>query len=278
MSDPPHGAADSQPASSSLLPSSEQHHPPPSEQLDSNGVAQPSAGKDTTTAGLTTASPYGTRSRNRTGASRPNYAEDKDLDKEIFEGSTAKREREDDFKKSARQPQAASANSSQAGAAQTTAAPRTSNGSSRNPLPTEGSQHHGAGANSKEHNSTTPSAAVNAVNSTAATSSTPDAAASSVQPTRKRKAATASQATTPAANQAQPSSNGPTATALQKKTPAVSRDGRGYSETNMLTFENCNALPNKDGKMIADDGTVLGVNGKCIVVLLLVVQYAFSFL
>jgi hypothetical protein len=83
-----------------------------------------------------------------------------------------------------------------------------------------------------------------------------------VQATRKRKAATNSQTITPATNQVQPSSNGSTTTTSQKKTLAVSHDRRGYSETNMLTFENCNALPNKDGKMIADDGTVLGVNGK----------------
>lgn len=35
----------------------------------------------------------------------------------------------------------------------------------------------------------------------------------------------------------------------------------GYGETNLLTFENTKAMP-KDGKMVADDGTVLEVNGK----------------
>jgi hypothetical protein len=249
MSDPPHNTQNHQlssPSSPSL---------PPSEKLSLN---EPPSTKDSGTG----PSPYGTRSRNRTGASRPNYAEDKDLDMEIFDGSSGKRD--DDSKKATRQ--SASANSSSQGAAQTTAAPRTSIGSSRKPLPTEASQnHHGAGANSKdgkEPSSTTNSTSTVAANSTTATS-TPAAAASTQQPTRKRKAAT-SQAATPAASQVQHSSNGHTSTAPQKKIPAILHDGRGYSETNMLTFENCEAKPNKDGKMVADDGTVLGVNGECL--------------
>lgn len=35
---------------------------------------------------------------------------------------------------------------------------------------------------------------------------------------------------------------------------------KGYAATNLLTFENCGARP-KDGKLIADDGTYLEVNG-----------------
>lgn len=281
LPDPPHVAAETQSTttSSSSLSSLEPPHPPVSDQLDPKGAAQPSAGKEASMAGLTaTSSPYGTRLRNRTGASRPNYAEDKDLDKEIFDGSTGKREREDDCEKSNRQRQAASASSSQGGAAQTTAAPRPSNGSSRKPLPTEASPHHASGANSKTHNATAHSTAANAGNRTATASSTPDPVASSAQPTRKRKAASNSQTTAPATNQVQPGSNGSTTTALQKKTPATSHGGRGYSETNMLTFENCHALPNKDGKMIADDGTVLGVNGKCIVILLSLFKMSLFFL
>jgi hypothetical protein len=60
--------------------------------------------------------------------------------------------------------------------------------------------------------------------------------------------------------QQQPS-NGPT-TIVHKRPVVVSHNGSGYSETNMLTFENCKGRP-KDGKMIADDGTVLEVNGEC---------------
>lgn len=206
-----------------------------------NGSSKPAASKES---GTGTASPYGTRSRNRNGASRPNYAEDKDLDVEMFEPDR----REDDSKKTGRQA-GGSANASQGAAA----APRPSNGSSsRKPLPTESSHHHHAA--SKEQNST----------STSTGTSTPAVASStpvpSTQPSRKRKAA-ASQASTPVANHVQRSSStGPAAT-VQKRPAVVSRNGIGYSETNMLTFENCAGKP-KNGKMIADDGTVLEVNGE----------------
>jgi hypothetical protein len=48
---------------------------------------------------------------------------------------------------------------------------------------------------------------------------------------------------------------------VPKRPAVVSHGGIGYSVTNLLTFENCGGKP-KDGKMIADDGTVLEVNGE----------------
>ena len=204
----------------------------PPEKPALNG-SKPAPTKDT---GSGTASPYGTRSRNRTGTSRPNYAEDKDLDVEMFDA------RDDGSKKAIRQ--AASASASEGAAA----APRPSNGlSSRKPLPTESTPH----VVPKEHTSTT--------NSTPAAVSTP---APSSQPSRKRKAATSQVSAPVAGHVQQTSSNGPTTT-VQKRPAVVSHNGTGYSETNILTFENCSARP-KDGKMVADDGTVLEVNGKCI--------------
>lgn len=191
--------------------------------------------KDT---GSGTASPYGTRSRNRTGASRPNYAEDRELDVEMFDSQ------DDGSRKVARQ--AASASASQ----WAEAAARPSNGSSRKPLPTESAHH----VVPKETPATS--------NSAPAAAATP--APSTTQPSRKRKAATSQVSTPVASHVQQSSSNGPTAT-VQKRPAVVSHNGIGYSETNMLTFENCAGKP-KDGKMVADDGTVLEVNGKCILV------------
>lgn len=255
MSDPPHNAAkialSSVPSPSSL---------PPSENLPlAKEGDQPSFIVKDASAG-SGPSPYGTRSRNRTGASRPNYAEDRDLDMEIFEGSAGKRE--GDAKKATKQ--AASANSTSQGAAQTTtaAAPRPNNGFSRKPLPTDVSQHHqatGADTNSKEASMSANSTPAAVASSTS--TSTP-AAASTQQPSRKRKVVTVSQAAPHTASQAQQPSNGHATTAVQRKLPAILHDGRGYSETNMLTFENCNAKPNKDGMLVADDGTILGVNGE----------------
>lgn len=211
-----------------------------SSQAQEKSVVNGSKSTTSKETGSGTASPYGTRSRNRTGASRPNYAEDKDLDAEMFEPDR----RDDDSKKATRQ--AGSANASQGAAP----APRPNNGSStRKPLPTE-STHHAA---NKEQTATSTG------NSTPAFAATPTP---SNQPSRKRKAATSSQASTPVASHVQQVSSNGTTTTTQRRPAAISHNGLGYSETNLLTFENCAGRP-KDGKMIADDGTVLEVNGEC---------------
>ncbi|KAB5580316.1 hypothetical protein GE09DRAFT_432976 [Coniochaeta sp. 2T2.1] len=245
---PPNVPDESAPrASSSSAPPQTQEKP-----AMNGSTTQQAASKET---GSGTASPYGTRSRNRTGASRPNYAEDKDLDVEMFEP-----DRQGSKK-------AGSANASQGAAA----APRPSNGgsSSRKPLPTEsntGTHHAGGGPASATKEQKTTGSSTATSNSTPAPGATTGApntpTPSTTQPSRKRKAtAAASQASTPSASHVQQaSSNGPT-TAVQKRPAVVSHNGNGigYSETNLLTFENCAGRP-KDGKMIADDGTVLEVN------------------
>ncbi|KLU82064.1 hypothetical protein MAPG_01143 [Magnaporthiopsis poae ATCC 64411] len=68
----------------------------PMAKSNSSGSNPPST-KD---AAGSTASPYGTRSRNRNGSSRPNYAEDKDIDMEIFELYPGRAD--DDAKKASR--------------------------------------------------------------------------------------------------------------------------------------------------------------------------------
>jgi hypothetical protein len=35
-------------------------------------------------------------------------------------------------------------------------------------------------------------------------------------------------------------------------------------ETNMFSFEKCRSILNKQGKLVADDGTIFSVNGKCL--------------
>ncbi|KAK6227096.1 SANT domain-containing protein [Colletotrichum tabaci] len=64
-------------------------------------------------AGIEAANPYGTRSRNRNGSSRPNYAEDKDLDVDMYDYAPEKKDQES--KKSARHSNV-SATSAQEGA------------------------------------------------------------------------------------------------------------------------------------------------------------------
>ena len=204
-----------------------------------------------------TASPYGTRSRNRTGASRPNYAEDKDIDVEIFDGSSG---RDGDSKKATTR-QASSANATHATQA---AAPRPSNGTSRKPLPSDDNKQSTPQAAPKEHHqssSTTPT--INGNNTT-----------NGPTKSKKRKAEPVQ---TPSGSQTPNTSNAHSnSSAVQKRAGAASQGGNGnsnssnlksgslhtgYAETNLLTFENCKSRP-KNGKMVADDGTVLEVNGK----------------
>ncbi|KAK4188402.1 hypothetical protein QBC35DRAFT_207505 [Podospora australis] len=252
------------------------------------------ASKDAAAAANEKASPYGTRSRNRTGAARPNYAEDRDIDMDLFEHGSHQKSEDSKKAGSARQQAAAAAaasssSSSSSSSAMTPAlsattanaahatAPRSGNGSSRKPLPDEArhsaaNQHHGNAKDSHQnhhqsHSSTpTPAAKTNGT------------AASSGPAKSKKRKATSSAAATPAAEAA------PTASGSQTPLPnggssglssAVSRlagaaqrasDSRndspssclGYSETNMLTFENSKSQL-QNGKMVADDGTVLQV-------------------
>lgn len=215
-------------------------------------------------------SPYGTRSRNR-GQARPNYAEDKDADMEMFDAVHEKKEEEP--KKPSRQ-----AGNSANGTADT---PRTSIPTSRK----------GTSSTSSTSTATT-TAAVTAAASTTSTddskpsttatkdhqsvavssaNATPSSASSSSS--KKRKAATQSAtngANAHAAATTTQSSNASTANASTRRgtasaapaaTAASGGTGAGFRETNMLSFENCGAKP-KDGKMIADDGTVLQHNGR----------------
>jgi hypothetical protein len=62
---------------------------------------------------------------------------------------------------------------------------------------------------------------------------------------------------------AAPSPNGPTAGshAMTRKASTAAASAGGVRESNMLTFENCQGYL-KNGKLKADDGTVLAVNGR----------------
>ncbi|KXX77559.1 E3 ubiquitin-protein ligase SNT2 [Madurella mycetomatis] len=227
------------------------------------------------------ASPYGTRSRNRTGAARPNYAEDKDIDADIFD--VYPQRKDDDSKKaSTRQQQAASTGTSSSSTTNATqAAPRSGNGSSRKPLPDDNRQNASSSGTKDQHQNSNQlltaaasAASASAAATTAASSSSSsssssvaggNAPANGASKGKKRKAtdtaSAASGSQTPSASNGTSSSS-----ALQKRLGSAGQgsgnatpSGSGYSETNMLTFENCKARP-KDGKMVADDGTVLEVN------------------
>lgn len=179
------------------------------------------------------AAPYGTRSRNRTGSSRPNYAEDKDYDVEMYDYDHHKSH--GDSKKSSRLAHAT--NAGEAGARGST--------SSRKSLGDDVARTGPSQSASKEH---TP----------ATTTGTPQATQSSnsaTQPSRKRKAAAAAQQANSSAASASSRRGGTSTPATQS--PACSP----WPETNVLNFTNSGARP-QDGRLVADDGTVLEANGR----------------
>ncbi|KAI6093814.1 hypothetical protein F4821DRAFT_221508 [Hypoxylon rubiginosum] len=186
-------------------------------------------------------SPYGTRSRNR-GQARPNYAEDKDMDVDMYDAYAEKKD--DEPKKSSRQNGASSNGTSDAPRSTATtsrkgAAPEESKASG-GPHATAKDSHSAAGTNS--HNTTT-----------AATNSTSS---------KKRKAPSSSAANNAHSHANTPAPTSSAATASRRNgahSTAAPQNSVGYKATNMLCFDKCGATP-KDGKMIADDGTVLQAN------------------
>lgn len=184
-------------------------------------------------------SPYGTRSRNR-GQARPNYAEDKDLDVEMEDAPPEKKEEEP--KKGLRQGNAATNGTGDANKA-------TASGSRK-------------GAAADDSNTTSSHATGKDAHSTAPAPANTTSAVASSAPSKKRKATT--QATT---NNVHRQNSTPTPTPTTSATAGTRRSAAqgaaqataGYRETNMLSFERCRGIP-KDGKMVADDGTVLEAN------------------
>ncbi|KAL9106444.1 MAG: hypothetical protein Q9227_008532 [Pyrenula ochraceoflavens] len=168
--------------------------------------------------------PYGTRSRNRTGGTRPNYAEDHEMDID------------DDRRIAPTKP----FNTRKAATVH-----------SEDNLLVDGDKAQGVntrrGFNAVNApavpNGNVPAANKDAIPGTSSFSAAPVAAATSKK--RKQPGGSVISATT-----SPPSHHIPT------KTRSVNR---GHNETNMMTFENCGGYL-KDGELIADDGTRLSAN------------------
>jgi hypothetical protein len=179
--------------------------------------------------GMGSAAPYGTRSRNRTGTSRPNYAEDKELDTEFEVTSTVK----DNLGRKAR---ATDTSASEAG--------KPANSSRKGGAP-EGDQLATVQIHYKDP-----------IPGTSTFSANPITAAA---PTQSKKRKAAAQSTT---YQSQQGSSQPTlpVQTVTRRASMAAQVAAGFRETNMLTFENC-AGRLKGKKLVADDGTILEVNG-----------------
>lgn len=185
--------------------------------------------KDTTTG----VAPYGTRSRNRAGISRPNYAEDREIDMD-FEAQTLAND--DDRRKT----------------------PRSSD-AHRNTLDTSGSggTSRRAGGSLSDVNGATQLMPKDHIPGTSTFSANP-AGTASAQPSKKRKAMGQSTSRTANANHPAAATAG---VMTISKSNLLPQNPPSYKESFMLSFECCGAHI-RHGKLVADDGTVLGINGR----------------
>ncbi len=174
-------------------------------------------------------SPYGTRSRNRAGT-RPNYAEDRELDTEYEWSSTKK-------------PHTSLASSASA-QMQSADSERLSGISTRRSSTTASTT-----AANKQAGITTPKEQIPGMSSFLLN---PETTTSAPPQSRKRKAP-GSHVTSSAPN------GGDQAASLPRK-QASTATVNSIWETNMMSFEGSQAYL-KDGKLMADDGTTLEVNG-----------------
>jgi hypothetical protein len=177
-------------------------------------------------------SPYGTRSRNRREtAPRPNYAEDKDNEMEYEFTSPALTNGK----------QSKSTTSNDVPAPTAAAEPgRISGVSTRR-----------ASAVATMPTAAPPTAAKDTIPGTSTFSSNPFQNGTATNP-KKRKAASSTTESKPV------SQNGTSHQQLTRKASIAAHTARGFS--NMMSFDNCGAQLH-NGELIADDGTVLAVNG-----------------
>lgn len=174
----------------------------------------------------TTPAPYGTRSRGRNAAPRPNYAEDRDIDMDLEIAQPA--------------PKSTKRTSGVAGhpvnGSKVEAEKVASSSSSRKSLTAT--------------NGATPAATPNhLIPGTSSFSAKPDETNGGGNSSRKRKQ--------PASSTSTPTANGSAAKKLFTAAPGASHH---QPDTNMVSFEERGAYL-EDGKLTADDGTTFAING-----------------
>jgi hypothetical protein len=188
--------------------------------------------KEAAPGGTGAAVPYGTRSRNRTGTARPNYAEDKELDAEFEIASSSK---DTSARKAARLID--NINVTDSG--------RPANSTRKIP------------ASETEHTLTIQSHYKEPIPGTSTFSANPAATGPSHH-SKKRKAI--SQNATVQTQIQIPAQNLATPQAVTRRASMAAQVVAGSRDSNMLSFEACGGrLSGK--RLVADDGTILEVNG-----------------
>jgi len=188
------------------------------------------------------AAPYGTRSRNRTGNARINYAEDKDIEMDNYDYYHSKTNPDGSGKKPSRQSTAAANGDG----------PLRGSGSRK--LGLDDGKSAGSSQNgSREQSSSNGGGGGGGGSSTAA--SQPAQASVALQPSSRKRKATTTQSATAS------SMSSPAVMSTKRIGNAMQVTGPPLRETNLMTFEHSNARP-ENGRMKADDGTVLEPNGE----------------
>ncbi|PQE20132.1 hypothetical protein CJF30_00001455 [Rutstroemia sp. NJR-2017a BBW] len=195
-----------------------------------NSTASNKSSKDVGVSGLGGAA-YGTRSRNRTGTARPNYAEDKEMDVDIEIAAAMKEGRKGPRGKD------------------TSTSNPTDNGKSIAAAKQNGAPETEQPAPPLNHNK-------EQIPGTSTFSANPTTAPS--QPSKKRKAPGQSATVAAQPSPPNPPQNGVSAPATTRTAASTSLVG-GFRESNMLSFDNCGGRL-RDKKLVADDGTVFQVN------------------
>lgn len=195
----------------------------------------PSA-KDAVTDGMPTAIPYGTRSRNRTGNPRPNYAEDREIDLEL------------EIVPSTQQSNARKNKVAEPSTATDVARPTAT---SRKGPNYEVEQSPQVQSHHKE-----PIPGTSSFSANPAIASQPNGHNVS-NGSKKRKAANQPSIAQQQQQMTFPNLNPHTVT---RGSHTAAQGNGGVQDSNMLTFDTCQGRPT-GGTLVSDDGTVLKVNG-----------------
>ena len=237
-------------ATSDMKPSKAEPETTESQAMQATTSTSSSGSQKGTTSGTgTNVSPYGTRStRQRTNGARPNYAEDREMDVDYDLGGTARISKSKPSTAAAAATQPSSLPVSSRDQSSSGVSTRRASTTATNRItPTSTGQQNGSSSQD-----TIPGTSAFVANPTAhkSSSSTPTA-----PPSKKRKtAATGVACTTPPIS----SSN---TVARKASTRRANIHLAEMRTTNMLSFQSSGAFL-KDGKLTADDGTTLELNGR----------------
>jgi hypothetical protein len=203
----------------------------------SSSTSSHPSGNEVNGNGTGAAAPYGTRSRNRGGAARPNYAEDKELDAEFEITPPAK---DNNGRRAARWAEIGSTSTFEGGKSVARAARKD-----------HGFEPDQIGVIQNIYKDPIPG--------TSTFSANPETTFTT-QPSKKRKAAAQSSSIN-FQTQMDGAMQISLAQAVTRGAAMAAQVPFGFRNSNMLSFDGCGSRL-QDGKLFADDGTVLEVNGK----------------